>query len=73
MARQGESPGDQVEHGGHVFHRPVPASFTLHGREPAVETLHEGGRQTSSPMIYDRLQETLDHPGSSGCSGHRLE
>ena len=31
VAREGEFPGDEVEHGGHVFHRPVPASFALHG------------------------------------------
>ena len=31
VAREGEFPGDEVEHGGHVFHRPVPASLTLHG------------------------------------------
>ena len=70
VAREGEFPGDEVEHGGHVFHRPVPASLTLHGREQAVETLHEGGGQTSSPMGQDPLQMTLDHSGSSG---HRLE
>ena len=69
-AREGEFPSDEVEHGGHVFHRTVPASLTLHGREQAVETLHEGGRQTSSPMGLDPLQVTLDHPGGSG---HRLE
>ena len=31
VAREGEFPSDEVEHGGHVFHRPVPASLTLHG------------------------------------------
>jgi transposase len=31
VAREGEFPGDEVEHGGHVFHRPVPAGFALHG------------------------------------------
>ena len=31
VAREGEFSGDEVEHGGHVFHRPVPASFALHG------------------------------------------
>ena len=45
VAREGEFPGDEVEHGGHVFHRPVPAGFALHGREQAVDTPHEGGRQ----------------------------
>jgi hypothetical protein len=31
VAREGEFTGDEVEHGGHVFHRPVPANLTLHG------------------------------------------
>ncbi len=31
VAREGELPGNEVEYGGHVFHRPVPASFALHG------------------------------------------
>ncbi len=31
VAREGEFLSDEVEHGGHVFHRPVPAGFALHG------------------------------------------
>ena len=31
VARQGKFPGNEVEHAGHVFHRPVPARLALHG------------------------------------------
>ena len=31
VAREVEFPGNEVEHRGHVFHRPVPADFALHG------------------------------------------
>lgn len=31
VERGGEFPSDEVEDGGHVFHRPVSAGFALHG------------------------------------------
>ncbi len=31
VARQGKFPGNEVEHAGHVLHRPVPACLALHG------------------------------------------
>jgi hypothetical protein len=70
VARQGEFPGDEVEHGGHVFHCPIPASFALHSREQAVESLHEGGGQPLGPVGQDAFQMPFDHPGDSG---HRFE
>lgn len=36
VAQEGEFPSEEIEHGGHVFHRPEPTAFALHGREQVV-------------------------------------
>jgi len=70
VGRSGKFPGDQVEHSGHVYHRPIPGSLALHSREQAVETLYESGGQSSGPVGQDALQMPFDHPRDS-C--HRFE
>ena len=56
VAREGEFPGDEVDRGGHVFDRPIPAGLALHSREQAVKSLHKGRRQTLSPMGLNPIQ-----------------
>jgi hypothetical protein len=45
VARKNGFPGEEVEHGGNVFYRPVPTGLALHSGEQAVESIHDGGRQ----------------------------
>ncbi len=65
MAQSRESLGDEVEHGGHVFHRPVPVRLALRSREQAVESLHEGGRNFLGPVGQNSRQIPFDQSGDS--------
>jgi hypothetical protein len=40
--RKPEFAGDEVEHGGEVFHGSEPSGATLHRAEHTVQPLHEG-------------------------------
>lgn len=53
--RQGEFPGDEVEHGGHGSHRPVAVCV----RFTAEKMLFES---------YPRVQPLGSHSGASGCN-----
>jgi hypothetical protein len=70
LARSGEFPGDEVEHVGHVFHRPVPADFRLTAENrllgPSMRAI-VGNRFRWAKNCF---QVSFDHPGRAG---HLLE
>ena len=68
VAPQSNFFGAEVEHGRHAIHRSVPMGLALYGRDQAVESLHEGGRQTSNSEGQDSLQVPFNHSDSWGTS-----